>query len=133
MAIFITDIKILHGDRNLIERHFIPGQSSVRLLIDDKDGYLKTVEISREQIQGRSFRNRYNEDVVIGLSKEVQEALGLPMEAFDSMSQTISDQRNTIWDLKSKLVNVNQMTLWQRIKFVFKGSNSSHITTYQMK
>lgn len=97
---------------------------------------------STEVVEAQVFINSRGEELIVGISKEVQRALGIPME-------TIQDMHNTIDQLQHKINRMNRdfiaMTrehgrvckqldiankrkqlvesagLWKRIKFLFTG------------
>jgi len=87
-------------------------------------------EITTEMIRGRRFVNHQGEEVCIGMSKQVQEAIGLPFEVYDNMQSSISFLekrcqnlnnenfwlRNRIGFMEERFQSIN---LWGRIKFVF--------------
>ena len=87
-------------------------------------------EITTEMVRGRRFVNHQGEEVCIGMSKQVQEAIGLPFEVYDNMQSSISflekrcqnlnnenfNLRNRIRFMEERFQSIN---LWGRIKFVF--------------
>ena len=50
------------------------------------------------------------------MSKQVQDAIGLPMECFEDMNNQLATQQRIISQLK-------EMGFWKRIKFVFTGKS----------
>ena len=87
-------------------------------------------EITTEMVRGRRFVNHQGEEVCIGMSEQVQQAIGLPFEVYDNMQSSISflekrcqnlnienfHQRNRIRFMEERFQSIN---LWGRIKFVF--------------
>jgi hypothetical protein len=85
------------------------------------------VDIKEEMITGRIFVNNRGERFCIGVSEQVQEAIGLPFEAFENINRRIETDTLTISKLKTKnAVYQNQidkyknMNFWQKLKWLFK-------------
>ncbi len=86
----------------------------------------ETVNITTEMIRGEHFTNARGERFCIGMSKQVEEAIGLPMKIFTNMSSEMETQRITIAQLRqryatalAKIDKFKSMKLWGRIKNVF--------------
>ena len=101
------------------------------------------MKVTREHIHGRRFVNKYGEEVVIGWSKDVEDALGLPFEVFDnyrssyelekaleSLKTTIKSSlaANDILRSRIDIVKIHRdnilkrfysLNFWQRLKFLF--------------
>lgn len=105
---------------------------------DDPSGLHHTVEV----VQAQVFINSRGEKVIVGLSKEVQLMLGLPMEAFQDMSKRISQLQYEVTKYQDKYLKVarwygdkvcecnvadarirdiKKANFWKRIKFLFTG------------
>lgn len=83
-----------------------------------------------EYIKGRCFiRPSDGEKIkIIGCSEQVQETLGILYSAWDAMERDLYDERGHNSVLKkelerayARLEKVETMSLWQRIKMVFKA------------
>lgn len=57
------------------------------------------LSVTKEQITGRRFQNGVGKAICIGMSKQVQVAIGLPFEAFDNMNKQI----DRLWGLNYDL------------------------------
>ena len=85
-----------------------------------------TIDITTEMIYGERFVNVHGEEFCIGMSKQVQEAIGLPMKIYNKMFSEMEILRTTIAQLKqryatalAKIDKFESMKLWGRIKNVF--------------
>lgn len=67
---------------------------------------------STEVVQAEVFINSKKEEVIVGFSKEVQRALGMPMDAFQGMSQDI--ERLTLQIKRYELDFVNMTARMER-------------------
>lgn len=86
-------------------------------------------QVLQEKVKGRRFRNpRDGTDVVVGLSKDVQELIGLQYEAWDNLEKAYeAANRNynqiyhevTAW--RKKFDELENASVWRRILWVFKG------------
>ena len=95
-----------------------------------------------EPIRGMKFAKLNGDVVVVGMSKQAQEAIGLPLEAFDTLQRELNDTIKAKWEMEKELatartlyhgkneqlvgyqdelVILKEATLWQRIKWVFTG------------
>lgn len=97
---------------------------------------------SIEVVEAQVFINSRGEELIVGISKEVQRALGIPMETIQDMHNTIDQlehqisrmshdfiyitkkMNNTLFDLDmamQKKKAVETAGLWKRVKFLFTG------------
>ena len=81
-----------------------------------------------EEIKGTTFVNQRGERINIGVSKDVQNTLGLAFEVFRKQEDLITEKTQRIIDLRTINSNLNQVinnfeeaSLWKRIKLAFKG------------
>ena len=88
-------------------------------------GAVTSENIVTEVVEGKWYVNAHEDRVCIGMSKQVQDAIGLPMEAFENMAHDIKQMIMVIDELAIKLENelqriesANKMTFWDRIKFI---------------
>jgi len=96
----ITDIKVANVDRDSVmiaKYRNLP--SFAEVLNAETEG---RVEITEEMVRGRVFRNVRGEEVCIGMSTLVQEALGMPADCFDLMQRELDTQSRTIAELRGK-------------------------------
>jgi len=70
--------------------------------------------ITSEMIEGEIFTNKRGERFCIGMSKDVQNAIGLPFECFKNLTQQNNRMQQVISDFGT-------MTVWQRLRFFFTG------------
>jgi len=79
---------------------------------------IETVCFDVEHIKARCFRKGFLfqpfKEQYIGWTKNVEDVLGMPMEAFD----TLSKERNSIRDQYQK---INKQSFWIRLKYLFTG------------
>ena len=133
--ILIKNIEILSIDENTIDVYECdPEQLKAKSYIKydrksraNQDQFIgiESVKFKRETIIGQRFKNSYGTDVVIGMSEQVQKALGLPFDYFEKMQDTITcleyDKRNlkyNIEKLEKNLTEYKTMTFWKRLKFL---------------
>jgi len=90
------------------------------------------VKVICEMIEGKKFINANGNLVCIGLSKQVQDAIGLPMEVFEtqqeelsSLSQRLSNSHSRVQVLQEdsdilydQLQRYKKLTFWKRLKFL---------------
>jgi len=73
-----------------------------------------------ETVEGKWFHNPAGVSVVIGWTKEVQLALGLPFEAFDNMEKQLSDDHLHITKLTNLITALERQSIWEFIKRKWK-------------
>lgn len=88
--------------------------------------YPEEVLVEQELIHGKRFVNRQKQKVVIGLSKQVQEALGIPLEVIsilesriEYIEKTNKILRNSIAEERKVTTHYVTMPFFQRLKFLF--------------
>jgi hypothetical protein len=122
--IVVTDVKIAKHAYDEIQAY----QYSPRNLVAELwTGELPTMtQYDIETVKGQKFVNARGEAVVIGMSKAVQDAIGLPMEAFNKQGKEIHFLRDEIEYLKNENKRTSSMldcycsqTRWDLIKRIF--------------
>ena len=83
----------------------------------------------------------YQKDkTMLGWSKQVQEAIGIPIEAFDNLEKNVCSLSSSLTEsvernqklikenntLKNKLQSLRSMTFWQKLKFLFTNKEEQN-------
>ena len=68
--------------------------------------------MERELIQGQRFTNARRETFIIGYTRDVENAIGLPMSIFGDMKKELDKYERQLDRFKS-------LSLWERLLFVF--------------
>ena len=77
--------------------------------------------VTQETIVGERFVDCHGRKVTIGMTKEVSDVLGLPMEAYKNQHEWILEQRATIKRLRYELNSFERMSFWQRLVHLFNS------------
>ena len=94
------------------------------------DGYFETgdyecstmtAELTYEMVRGRVFRNANGQEVCIGMTKQVQDAVGLPFEAFENMEKEISNLYEEVGNLRLAISMLRGTGFWGRLRWLFGG------------
>jgi len=83
--ILIESIKIIKTERDFHEVYQIANMNDMNYYDPEFEVVPEEMGITVEMVRGRRFVNCRREEVVIGMTKEVQDFIGLPMEAFENM------------------------------------------------
>lgn len=89
------------------------------------------IKLYMKYVRGERFVNHYGEEVYIGMTKEVRETIGIPLEVSENQRKEIDKQDTIIFKLKNELVENNlkyktledkiyNMNFFDRLKFLFK-------------
>jgi hypothetical protein len=119
-----VDVEQVAGDRFYSMRHpdFFDGDFSKPM----------TAGVEKKVVEGQPFRNVEGQDVMIGWSKEVEEAIGLPLlclrdqrERIDALQEDNMRLRRRRMELvllmsrlNDRLDSLSRMSFWQRLKFL---------------
>ena len=86
----------------------------------------KEMKILVEQVSGKKFINARGQEFCIGMTKQVQEAIGLPFKVYDNLQKEVNALRKINERIESEL---NQVTyyanlfrianFYKRIKYLF--------------
>lgn len=127
--VYITDIVKVKSRVPYYEiEELESSQEAFSQMIKDPDR-LGNIEktVNMERITPEEFVDAFGRHSFVGLSRKVQEDLGLPMEAFITMKEELETLR---WDkqklykavnaLSKDVLKYEEMTFWQRVKFCFK-------------
>jgi len=82
----------------------------------------EVLQIEQELVEGTRFRNpATGEDIVVGMTEEVQKLIGLPMEAFANMTASAEKTRWELTDLRDTVKQFEHMGWRDRLRFLFTG------------
>jgi hypothetical protein len=91
--------------------HF-PGRKSITALEDYYDSQaFVDFAIEKEVVTPRKFVDERGRRYLIGMTREVQEQIGLPFDAFENLQKENKELREAVHDL----------SFWQRVKLLFLG------------
>lgn len=108
----------------------------VGVIPDDGDGPIpESFEVVSELVKGRKFRvpirddlDRGHREICIGWSKQVCEAIGIPLEVFEIQERYIEESQAEITRLSEvkkklsfKVAEYRNMSFWNRLKYLFTG------------
>lgn len=85
---------------------------------DPIDNHKDSIEIYEELVCGRRFTNARGETVAIGMRKQVQQAIGLPFEAFENMNKTTSRINQQMKKQRKELEKIKSLGFLKRLKFL---------------
>ena len=135
--IVITNIEYITTDRDLHEIQSMVYDSRCRPLeLSTSDGESKFMDIavSTELVRGCRF-DRYtprrgHKSTLIGMTKAVQDVLGMQYEAVSTMNERAEEDSRMVAVASKKLNHLksqmNNASLWNRIKWVFTGVMYEH-------
>jgi len=82
-----------------------------------------------EIVYGKRFYNKYNQIVCIGMTKEVQDAIGLPMETFQFLTNFNRDLQThlnakikeveTLQSVEKQVKEIKNASFIKRLKYLF--------------
>jgi len=102
--LIVTDVKIAEVPDNhpFIHRAYEYPNATIHLpsALDNTT----TVKVTTEEINGKPFQ-LYNRTYVIGWSKQVQNAIGIPLEAMENLTQKIMRLTKENHQLREQLRN----------------------------
>lgn len=74
-------------------------------------------DVTEEMIHGKRFINHRGEEFCIGMSEDVQKAIGLPFEAYEDLTSSLKSCQSRYRNLQQSIPK----TFWERLKFLFTG------------
>lgn len=91
------------------------------------------IQMAKEMVKGIEFCNRDGDSVLIGMTKDVQAAIGLPFQAFNDMGEQIATLSSELARSKKKILNLEKekstlsirlnnickLGFFKRLKFLF--------------
>lgn len=114
--ILIKDIKYYETERDIVE---LVHRDAPVFVGSEEGGTVVNAEVLSEFVCGQKFVTN-GVEVVIGMSKEVRELLGMPLEAYANMQSAVSTAELACWAAQQELEEYIDVNLWTRIKRVFK-------------
>ena len=125
LAIKSIEVVEVDGDRlQFAQRQNI---ADVRVFDTNNKPHKMDISAAYEAIEGRRFFNDDGKEFCIGMSKQVQDAIGLPFEIFENMNRQRELDLNKIIllgaeniFLKKELGQHKEAGFWQRLKYLIK-------------
>jgi hypothetical protein len=123
--ILIKDIEVMNVPNNYVyEMYEKIGNPHISYY--EKDHLEKEYKSTVELIKGERFINTRGETVCIGMTKKVQDTIGLSFQALNNLTkfnrELQRDLNNTIADkkkLEEKVKKINNYGFLQRLKYLF--------------
>ena len=120
--IVIKNVEFYETQKDPIEIVSQSGPYEAIEVLSERGNCIVPVSEVREWIYGRRFqRPSDGVDVVLGLSKQAQDVLGLQYKAWENMSAELCHYHCANHAYQKKIENAQKATVWTRIKWVFSG------------
>lgn len=123
----IKSIEVVEIDRDRLVIQERKSINNVRVYDTGKKPHMMDVASALEIIEGRRFVNANGKEFCVGMSKQVQDAIGIPFEAFEDMSNTVGENCIEITKLYAETVTLKrelkqhkEAGFWKRLKYLLK-------------
>lgn len=117
----VTEAKIIKVDEGVRQYALEHGKVHIPGTITNRPD-ISTVEFKVEHLKGRRFyRSSPKLDVVIAWDSQLQDLLGVPIEAWDGRQEEYARLTTEVWKCRQKLHIVAEAPWWKRLKWVFTG------------
>lgn len=117
--ICVTSIELVDVERDFLERAMYENMPPLAQVINAEEP--TRAEVKTEMIRGRVFINANRQEFCIGMPKEVQDAIGLPMEAFNNMSNVLDRLQRYSTEQTILINSFKNAKWWKRLKYFFTG------------
>ena len=121
----ITKIEVVNVPEDKLDLYYFDSPFANVLPIEGTDP-IEYTEVKVEHIKGRVFINNRHEEICIGMSKQVQDLIGLPFYVYEKMSrenESLLSNYNYVNKLYKKvdteLDKYKKLTFFKRLKFLF--------------
>ena len=125
--IIIKHIEFIETDRDPFEiiRQNMP-YVGIPVITDEGEDIVECSLIS-ELIKGRRFRRPSdNKDIVIGVSKQAQDVIGIQYEAWATEFKLRCSLEDRLSDSNRMLNYINNSSVFERFKWLFTGVKYGH-------
>ncbi|MCP4612118.1 MAG: hypothetical protein GY845_25770 [Planctomycetes bacterium] len=123
--IFVIDIEIKETTDDNIVLRCLDRMNKIK-----PGNYSDRCDVEEEQVRAKKFMNKNGDAVWVGISKKVQQVLGLPFEAFENMEKTVNDLQRIIEHKDKKHLETvtsfismedryKTASFWQRLRYLF--------------
>ena len=123
--LLIYDVKVMKVDRDEVEFHCLTNTFPLYKPLTDGNEVCIPPDALRELVRGYRLRRSTGEDVCIGATKDVQKALSMTFETFDShksemflLGRDLRDKTGELTVALAELNTIKNATWWSRIKWV---------------
>ena len=124
--IVIKNVEIFEVDRNPIE---ILSTTLPHQHVFPCSGDPVSVEVFRELIRGRRFvRPSDGTDIVVGMSIQAEDVIGLQYEAWDEINNSLNYFRSSLAKSDSEIMRLKSARFWERFRWLFTGVKTPNKT-----
>lgn len=110
--ICVAEIKLIETSKEeFIFSRMKNSHSGLGLLawdISDPEKLTDPIEVTEEMVKGETFCTANGDTICIGMTKEVQTAIGLPFNEFDSLRERLYQNHLRIMDAERERYNVER-------------------------
>ena len=125
--ILVKSIEIMEVSDNFVYEIY-EKMGNPHISYNERESLETKLKLTREIIKGQRFINKRGESVYIGMTKEVQDILGLPFHVFNDLTnfnRKLQKQLDTLIkdkkDLELKIKNFENIGFLRRLKYLFTG------------
>ena len=125
--ILVKSIEIMEVSDNFVYEIY-EKMGNPHISYNERESLETKLKLTREIIKGQRFINKRGESVYIGMTKEVQDILGLPLHVFNDLTnfnRNLQKQLDTLIkdkkDLELEIKNIENTGFLRRLKYLFTG------------
>ena len=125
--ILVKSIEIMEVSDNFVYEIY-EKMGNPHISYNERESLETKLKLTREIIKGQRFINKRGESVYIGMTKEVQDILGLPFYVFKdltNLNRNLQKQLDTLIkdkkDLELEIKNIENTGFLRRLKYLFTG------------
>lgn len=118
--IFIKSIEVVEVAYSELEYAILPDGK-----LDPSILAVREFKLKAEMIEGKRFKTADGREIMIGMTKKVQLAIGLPYEAWEELEGRLeardNQYKNRLSVFADYMFKVETMSFWKRLKVLFVG------------
>ena len=125
--ILVKSIEIMEVSDNFVYEIY-EKMGNPHISYNERESLETKLKLTREIIKGQRFINKRGESVYIGMTKEVQDILGLPLHVFNDLTNFNRNLQKRLdnvikykKDLELKIKNIENTGFLRRLKYLFTG------------
>lgn len=118
--IVITDVKFMEFDRDEMILAFRDPYRGIDVRTHEGYETCSAMEL-QELVRGRRYVRPDGQELVIGVSKQAQDVIGIQYEAFDTLRKESDRYFTEIISMQEEMRKVRSASFWVRLKWIFTG------------
>lgn len=118
--LLVRKVDIIETDHDIAELQAMSSSPDASVPVNGGRD-MEKISVIKELVKGRLFRRPDGLDIIVGLSRQAQQVLGLYYEVWDQMETTLYSTREQLFKSQRAINKLRRAPFFTRLKWLFRG------------